>query len=382
MRKHKPANTNYLYWCTICGPEDPHSFKRSDDWKRHEREHEIEFECLSSGKLDDLKEGDACVFCGKSGPDEEHFREHNVGPCRSASKGSTAFKRRRDMVSHLRDKHACTNSKALAEKWQSRSQKQAWSCGFCIALFTSLRERHKHIGMEHFGKLQSLRAWSSTKVIEGLLLQPEIREAWRAHLDTKDPFSRQNLSWDNEEMPDLQQRLELGVTSETAEELARATYELSQFDWVSHHTASEEANDPSTDFRVPPPIANRANISQKSWSPVSVTSIQDPTKFALPTAQSATRSWYSAGAINTPSLYTGASVSEQQSDIESIQGHSSETYHCDEHGLQVPFCDDTIKSSRDRSLESFLNDADRIIETDSFDGVATDLEQYDVGMQI
>ena len=161
--------------------------------------------------------------------------------------------------------------------------------------------------MEHFDRGQTLCEWNPTNVIEGLLLQPKINQAWLGMLDTLDPFSRQNLSWDNNNMPALQQRLEMGVTTETARQLAQAAYDLAEFDWTSHITTSSEANYTSTRVMVPPPRLNQAYIRQ--CSSASATPASKQIDYTLPIAHSATKSLCYAYDTSPSVPYTGNPIS-------------------------------------------------------------------------
>lgn len=112
------------FWCTLC--TSLHSYKNSDDWKKHEKEHDTKFFCLLRGPVEVVKGGAECCFCGALNPDNDHLETHNVGACVAA--GPPSFKRRYDMISHLEHDHRVSDGKALAEKWKYTPLKQAWSC--------------------------------------------------------------------------------------------------------------------------------------------------------------------------------------------------------------------------------------------------------------
>ena len=186
---------------------------------------------MLDGLFEPTEEGRKCVLCGALDQEDSHSLAHNVAPCVDAVDGPS-FKRRYDMVKHLKGNHGITNGGRIADKWRLKSPKKAWSCGFCIQLFPSLEGRLKHIGTQHFGRGQSIAEWDFTKVIQGLLLQPEIREAWQHLLDLLDPFRRSKISWIKLGSENLRSRLEQGLTvQQTPQALAQAAYDNAKHDW-------------------------------------------------------------------------------------------------------------------------------------------------------
>ncbi len=225
------VNPDYIYWCTIC---DNHSYKLSDGWKKHEKEHEIKYVCMLKGPFEPTCDGPKCVLCGALNETDSHLLLHNVASCvEPASKPS--FKRRYGMVGHLKDIHDIqdtTNGGIIADKWQYKSSKKAWSCGFCIRLFSSLQDRLRHIGTEHFERGQSIKDWNYSNVIQGLLLQPGINQAWQRLLESLDPFRPSETKWNKPGSENLLRKLERGLTGkETPHALARAAYDSAEFDW-------------------------------------------------------------------------------------------------------------------------------------------------------
>ena len=223
----RPANPNHKYWCTVCGDR---SYKNSDDWKKHEKGHEANYVCMLKGLFEITEDGRRCVLCGALNQADSHLLAHNTAPCVKAA-DRPWFKRRYDMVSHLKDAHhVTTGGRCIADKWRCESSKKAWSCGFCIDLSPTHHAYLKHIGTEHFEKGQKIDDWDFTKVILGLLLQPEIREAWQ-HLD---PFRPLEPKWNRLGNENLKYRLEMGLTEkETSQSLARAAYDNADYDWSS-----------------------------------------------------------------------------------------------------------------------------------------------------
>ena len=74
--------------------------------------------------------------------------------------------------------------------------------------------------------------WSTTLVIQGLLQQPSIVEAWRAKLADSFPFPETlQFVWKEPTMKELQYRLEVGPSQswESAKTLVEAAYEACEF---------------------------------------------------------------------------------------------------------------------------------------------------------
>ena len=227
----KPAHPGHKYWCTVC---DSRSFKQSDGWKKHEKEHEVKYVCMVEQLFEPTKEGRRCVLCGALNQADNHHLVHNIAPC-VESTNRPFFKRRYDMVGHLKDIHAvCDRAHGgdIADKWRCKSSKSAWSCGFCVHLSTSLQEHLKHIGIEHFEKGQSIKDWKYSNIIQGLLLQPGINEAWINLLESLDPFRLSETKWNRAGSENLLYRLERGQTGkEMPQALAKAAYDSAEFDW-------------------------------------------------------------------------------------------------------------------------------------------------------
>lgn len=220
----RPANPSHKYWCTVCSN---HSYQNSDDWKKHEKEHEIKYVCMLKGLFEPTKDGRRCILCGALNQADSHYLKHNTALCPEAA-DRPLFKRRYGMVAHLKEAHDVPSGGIIADKWRCKSSKESWSCGFCIQLFPSLQGRLKHIGTKHFEKGQSINDWDFTKVILGLLLQPEIQEAWQ----NLDPFRPPETKWNKLGNEDLQYRLEMGLTDkETPQSLAKAAYDSAEYDW-------------------------------------------------------------------------------------------------------------------------------------------------------
>lgn len=224
---------DYLFFCTICPANRP--FKNLSEWKRHERGHEISYICMLGGPRKLTRLGLVCVVCGSPGPDEKHLEAHKVNPCAEQTPASFSCKRRDQMVTHLNKYHRVYDvhqGQAIANEWKATSGKRAWSCCFCIKLFTNHEDRLKHISMEHFKPHQKSNHRTATNVIKGLLLQPGVAAAWDCVLAKSYPWTLPNIHWVNGTIGDLQLMLEKGPSaSQSPESLAEAALAAAQVNW-------------------------------------------------------------------------------------------------------------------------------------------------------
>lgn len=200
-------NADNHYWCTVC--EEPNSYKDSGSWKKHEKEHETVFVC----GLDNAAESRSAS--------QSH-----------ASKPFTC-KRRDIMVNHLNRSHGVLETQQgrdLADQWRHTLKKQAWSCGFCVALFSTFQDRLKHIDTEHFRRHQSIHEWDPNKVILGLLQQPKMEKIWKTKMASL-PYlvHPEDLAWERATARDLRTTLELGPSDDHhANTLADTAYSASK----------------------------------------------------------------------------------------------------------------------------------------------------------
>ena len=118
-------------------------------------------------------------------------------------------------------------SAVLIDKWRFDLNKKAFSCGFCITLFSSIIDRSNHIDNEHWRFGQTMGAWDLSNVIRGLLLRPEVEAAWQDLLRLNPYLVESSLRWRLPIADGLQLRLEMG--EETGAVLARAALELSSY---------------------------------------------------------------------------------------------------------------------------------------------------------
>ena len=220
-----------MYWCTACGKNKPRSYKNCDDWKREEKQHEATYVCMLGGARESSIGSTKCVFCGAIDPDNSHFDMHNVRACTTGDAGPFSCKRRRDMVQHLNACHSINGKphcEAIATSWKSTLDKSAWSCGFCVKTFTAFNDRLKHLQV-HFEQGKTLADWNATTVVQGLLQQPGLDDAWKAKMLSAQSFGFPNIEWTDNAIQSLQPMLEKGPCWDiSAEALVNAAYEASE----------------------------------------------------------------------------------------------------------------------------------------------------------
>ena len=135
------------------------------------------------------------------------------------------------MLDHLEMAHNVkdlTRRYELASKREDIMQKKAWSCGFCGTALTHFTDRLNHIGW-HFEQGQTIREWDTTKVILGLLQQPDIIKAWKEKLASLPPWVIHDRCWEKHETKALRRDLEIGpCVKKTALDLAGAAFAASK----------------------------------------------------------------------------------------------------------------------------------------------------------
>ena len=187
---------------------------------------------MLKGPRDVTPQGRQCAFCGILNPEDAHLQEHNAQSCHQGPPDSFKSKRRHELVCHLRKIHGIENKfhgEAIAVKWKSTVEKQTWSCGFCVSTFPSFNEHLGHIASEHFERGQKIDDWDATKVIQGLLQQPGVIEAWKEKMMT---WQVENTTWEKHAIIDLQHDLEVGPNDEkSAVDLAEAAFIACRLTW-------------------------------------------------------------------------------------------------------------------------------------------------------
>ncbi|MCJ1466822.1 hypothetical protein MMC07_005443 [Pseudocyphellaria aurata] len=253
-------------WCTGCSP--PRYFKGKDGWARHEREKHEEhvYTCLPNGVIEATAQGPVCAICKMPDPDKNHLDDHNIWSCIDNSSSAHVYKRRIDLVNHLKLNHGVLKGQHLAEDWKRAPDKKAWACGFCVSHFPQFMDRINHIYAEHYAQGVDMRSWDPVKVIQGLLRQPRLADAWSKHLLARYPSGQPELTWHSSALKSLQGRLEMGV--ESPEILVAAAYDQSNLgpDFWANEPISFNVD---TDVKL---LANDAVIHQY---PHSSTALQD-----------------------------------------------------------------------------------------------------------
>ncbi|KAI4105190.1 MAG: hypothetical protein LQ339_003521 [Xanthoria mediterranea] len=222
---------NVTYKCTGC----TRTFKSMQTWARHEKEdHEdISFPCMPNGAIEITVCGRACALCGQE-PTEEHLQKHNIERCTQLKQ---VFKRSDQLKQHL-ETHGLAKkshrSDLLVTKWQRVPDKQAWACGFCKAVSTSLVDFHKHVAVQHYERGED-RPWEHTKVILGLLSQSYVAGPWEKLLASRFRVKFLSCKFSKTKSGCLQTRLELG--QEPGEVLAEAALECAIYDRDLLHEA-------------------------------------------------------------------------------------------------------------------------------------------------
>lgn len=224
--------------------------------------------------------GFKCILCGTLNPSEKHLDAHNIQRCGQGVPGSFACKRRADLVRHLRIGHnvqAKAQGEAIADKWKETTKKQAWSCGFCIHLTYTFGDRLKHIAT-HFESGQTLDMWDTTKVIQGLLSQPRMANAWETQLDLSMSRESPDLTWEKHVVKDLQHDLEVGPSDpKHAAALAKAAYEACQSNLDLLHVENSFTVAP-----FPGAIGSNDLMSTRNYDPITERALQPDSNLDQP----------------------------------------------------------------------------------------------------
>ena len=139
------------------------------------------------------------------------------------------------MVNHLGKIHMIhpkSQGEAIAVKWKYTVKKQAWSCGFCGNAFVDFNDRLTHIATQHFERGQTVDDWDATKVIQGLLQQSSMTQAWAEKLASLPAWEVPDIIWERNAIVDLQHDLEVGPNEEkSAVNLADEAYVACRMNW-------------------------------------------------------------------------------------------------------------------------------------------------------
>ena len=178
------------------------------------KEHETFYPCMPFGPEENDEGIPKCAFCGIQYPDRNHLARHNVMLCMGGSKSPARKSRKSNMVNHLAH-HGISGVAAseLADKWQSKQKKRAFSCGFCIQHFSSITEHLNHIDNEHYKNGQDKASWDISTVVKGLLHQPKVFKYWQKMLASDTGLRESDIWWDLDTAETLRTQLETGDDS-------------------------------------------------------------------------------------------------------------------------------------------------------------------------
>ena len=201
----------HTHWCPECGK----IVDSCDGWKRHMKEHEAYYPCMPNGPVEFYHDTPTCALCGIVNPIREHLAEHNVALCISGSKTPARKSRKSLMKDHLAQHGILDAASAsqLADKWQCKRNKRAFSCGFCVAHFSTITEQLNHIDNDHFKHGHDKSLWNTNVVIRGLLQQPKVKETWSRLLKSNSALLESDFGWNTPAAESLQTQLEMGIES-------------------------------------------------------------------------------------------------------------------------------------------------------------------------
>ena len=136
------------------------------------------------------------------------MKEHEVHyQCHICPK--RGYSRKINLLRHLIDVHHLSDDAASNQAGECRrtKTKKAYACGFCIRVFSTHADQLNHIDHEHWRCNEDFRNWDLNKVIQGLLLHPDLQSSWLDLLrGTSSPT--QDLTWNLWEAESLITRLE------------------------------------------------------------------------------------------------------------------------------------------------------------------------------
>ena len=185
------------YFCTACNK----GFARKYDWKVHEQRY------------------------------HEQQTQYPCPDCNQILFAETLFK------SHHRDAHGCQDcphAKTIAKEVDVRRKRTAWGCGFCSEMLDDWEKRCDHVAA-HYDNGIKREEWDHSKVIIGLLRQPDVDAAWRQYLadrhgqfptDLGLRFSKEATGRSHgENAAQLQDLLEFGASSRDITTIVELAYE-------------------------------------------------------------------------------------------------------------------------------------------------------------
>ena len=139
------------------------------------------------------------------------------------------------MVDHLMKRHGFEDKARAREKaaeFLVPSEKSIWSCGFCVCIFTSFKDRLGHLGI-HFKHGLTRNEWHLTTEIQGLLLQPLVEEAWVRLLAATHYQNQPAIRWEGPAAINVRNELQDGtIDMRRAQQLSQAAYAASNLNEI------------------------------------------------------------------------------------------------------------------------------------------------------
>ncbi|QDS73338.1 hypothetical protein FKW77_006675 [Venturia effusa] len=212
------------YFCTSCNK----GFARKYDWKVHEQRY------------------------------HEQQTQYPCPDCNQILFAETLFK------SHHRDAHGCQecpHAKTVAKDVDVRRRRTAWGCGFCSEILDDWEKRCDHVA-SHYDVGVKREEWDHSKVIIGLLRQPEIDQEWQSLLlsrhghtptDLGLRFSKEATGRSHGENAfQLQDLLEFGSTTRDIAAIVQLAYEQGYRRPMTNSSTPVQANEQSSSLLSPP----------------------------------------------------------------------------------------------------------------------------------
>ena len=146
------------FCCTFCCDR----FKTKYDWARHEKSLHLSLEtwtCAPNGGTytSAVTNMDHCVYCDFPNPNPDHLEAHNHDLCQRNDPESRMFRRKDNLIQHLRHVHLL-DSPPQVEQWKASVQYVLSRCGICDLKMTSWKERQDHLAT-HFRYGQTMKDW-------------------------------------------------------------------------------------------------------------------------------------------------------------------------------------------------------------------------------
>ena len=148
--------------------------------------------------------------------------------------GPYCCKRRDILVTHLIKNHRVHDQgqgRSIADNGKCSSGKRFWSCGFCVCVFDNFDDRLTHI-LSHIESQEAYGDWCATNIMKGLLLQPDVSDAWEEVMASRHFWVRPEVEWEHGNVNEVRPMLEEGPSSShDAKSLADLAYAAGKENW-------------------------------------------------------------------------------------------------------------------------------------------------------